>query len=135
MVDSASAAAATSAASVYPNNEDVGGGGDNEKNNVSAAHDDHYYYGDNVLFEEPVLKNINAYSGNFSPSGSGDVSSLSSSSSSSLAMKQLGMEVRLSKMLLHHIKPWLLKPPQERMDSNAFPNQSFGTNILLALRK
>jgi len=133
LVNSASAAAATSAASVNPNNEDVGGGGDSEKNGTGAsagvgvAHDDHYYYGDNVLFEELALKNINAYSGNFSPSGSGDASSLS--------LKQLGMEVGLSKMLLDHIKPWLLKPPQERMDGNAFPNQSFGTNILLALTK
>ena len=99
--------------------------------------DDHYHYGDNVLFEELSLKNINAYSGQFARGNR------SEDSDSTPIEKQLEIDVAFSKVAMGQVKT-LVEPiissaassqdTDQKVDG-ALPDKKFGMQLLMALTK
>jgi hypothetical protein len=108
-------------------------GGDNESD--TEIGDDNYYYGDNVLFEELALKNINAYSNQLSPSDDVTKQPLE---------KQLELDVVFSKFAMDEVKT-MVKPillaavssesAQEKKVDGALPHRKIGYPLIMALTK
>lgn len=101
--------------------------------NGESISDDHFYYGDNVLIEELKLKNINAYSGQYSQLGKQE-----NLLDEAAIEKQLEMNVAFSNIAMDQVKgminPIISSLPIEKI-SDALPDKLFGMQLLVALTK
>ncbi len=98
--------------------------------------DDHCYYGDNVLFEELTLKNINVYSGQAASNGNSDPEQVFS------VERQLEVDAAFSKVTLDQVKclvePIITSKSSSNVDQRvdgALPDKRFGMQLLMALTK
>ncbi len=103
--------------------------GTNHDNGESIS-DDHFYYGDNVLIEELKLKNINAYSGQYSQSRNQE--------DEAAIEKQLEMNVAFSNIAMDQVKgiinPIISSSPIDKI-TDSLPDKLFGMQLLVALTK
>ena len=101
--------------------------------NNDTFSDNHFYYGNNVLFEELQLKNIDAYSGQTLQSGDRSNSNVNASME-----KQWESDIAFSNVVIDQVKalvdPIISSKPSEKI-TDALPDVQFGKMLLVALTK